>query len=416
MLAAHSTYFSEYDRSAGATSLAPVAGDSVNQRRSFSNATKEDNTVKDFSYKLDADWQMTRFLRFDFGLHASQFDNKFTAFRSDSIEILRRDNQSWLYSAYLQNNWKIANFDLTLGLRGSKYEQTNELYYEPRASFNLQLIKNLQLKGAWGQYYQFVNRIANEDITQGARDFWLLADEDINPSFAEHRILGLNYENTNYVFSIETYQKDLKDLIEFSRCFVIAGNIPPSRRFMPVDNFFIGTGEAKGIELLLQKKRGALTGWLGYTLGKVDYNFPAINNGLTFPANHDRRHEVNLVAKYSWGVYTFAATWVFASGSPYTAPESQYYIPLLDGERYSYLHVSDKNANRLPDYHRLDLSASRRFSWGSWSTEVGLSIFNVYNHKNVWYRDYNLDTVPIAITDVLMLGFTPTLYIQMNLK
>jgi len=78
--------------------------------------------------------------------------------------------------------------------------------------------------------------------------------------------------------------------------------------------------------------------------------------------------------------------------------------------------VSDKNANRLPDYHRLDLSASRRFSWGNWSTEVGLSIFNVYNHKNVWYRDYNLDTVPIAITDVLMLGFTPTLYIQMNLK
>jgi len=416
LLAASLKYFSEYDRSAGMTSLAPVAGDSVNQRRSFSNATTEDNTVKDFSYKLDADWQMTQFLRFDVGLHASQFDNKFTAIRNDSIEILSRDNQSWLYSAYLQNNWKIGNFDVTLGLRGSKYKQTNKLYYEPRGSFNFQLIKKLQLKGAWGQYYQFVNRITNEDVTQGARDFWLLANEDINPSFAEHRIIGLNYENTKYVFSIEAYQKDLKDLIEFSRRYVVAGSSPRDRRYMPVDNFFIGTGEAKGIELLLQKKRGALTGWLGYTLGKVDYNFPAINNGLTFPANHDRRHEVNFVAKYTLGVYTFAATWVFASGSPYTAPESQYYIPLLDGENYSYIHVSDKNANRLPDYHRLDLSASRRFSWGNWSTEVGLSIFNVYNHKNIWYRDYNLDTVPIAITDVLMLGFTPTLYIQMNLK
>jgi len=278
---------------------------------------------------------MTQFLRFDLGLHASQFDNKFTAVRNDSIEILSRNNQSRLYSAYLQNNWKIGKFDVTLGLRGSNYKQTNKLYYEPRASFNFQLIKNLQIKGAWGQYYQFVNRIANEDVTQGARDFWLLADEDIKPSFAEHRILGLNYENNKYVFSIEAYQKYLKDLIEFSRRYVVAENSPMNRRFMPVDNFFIGTGKAKGIELLLQKKRGALTGWLGYTLGKVDYNFPAINNGLTFPATHDRRHEVNFVAKYTRGVYTFAATWVFASGSPYTAPESQYYIPLLDGEMYS---------------------------------------------------------------------------------
>ena len=416
LLAAHSTYFSEYDRSSDVTALAPVAGDSANQRRSFSNASTEDNTVKDFSYKLDADWQMMQSFRVDFGLHASQFDNQYTAVRNDSIEIFSRDSQSWLYSAYVQNNWKVKNLDITVGLRGSSYQKTDELYYEPRASFNYQLTDNLQLKGAWGHYYQFVNRITSEDVTQGSRDFWLLADEDFNPGFAEHRILGLNYENTNYVFSIEAYQKDLEDLIEFSRRYVVAAGQPRDRRLMPVDNFFIGTGEAKGIELLLQKKRGALTGWLGYTLGKVDYNFPAINNGLIFPANHDRRHEVNLVAKYNWGVYTFAATWVYASGSPYTSPESQYFIPLLDGEVNSYIHVSDKNATRLPAYHRLDLSASRRFESDNWATELGVSIFNVYNRKNVWYRDYNLDTTPVTITDVLMLGFTPTVYVQMNLK
>jgi hypothetical protein len=151
-------------------------------------------------------------------------------------------------------------------------------------------------------------------------------------------------------------------------------------------------------------------------LGKVDYTFPAINKGMIFPADHDRRHEVNVVAKYNWGVYSFAATWVYASGSPYTAPESQYFIPLLDGEVNSYIHVSDKNANRLPDYHRLDLSASRKFESDNWATEIGVSIFNTYNHKNVWYRDYNLNTTPITITDVVMLGFTPTVYIQMNLK
>jgi len=408
-LAAHSTYFSEYDRSSGLTSLAPVAGDSVNRRRSLSNATKEDNTVKDLSLKLDSDWQTTQSLRLDFGIHASQFDNEYTAIRNDSIEILSRANQSWLYAGYVQPNLKIGDLDLTLGLRGSHYEKTQKLYYEPRAALNYKLTDKIQIKGAWGQYYQFVNRIANEDVTQGARDFWLMADADIAPIQATHQILGLNYENNSWLFSVEGYQKDLDHVIEFSRRFV-------SRREGELMNFFFGTGKVKGFEFLAQKKRGALTGWLGYTCGKVDYQFPEINNGEIFAANHDRRHEINVVTKYEWGVYTFSATWVFASGSPYTAPESQYFVPLLNGDIFSYIHVSDKNANRFSDYHRLDLSASRRFESDHWATEIGLSIFNVYNHKNVWYRDYNLDTSPIAITDVLLLGFTPTVYIQMNLK
>jgi hypothetical protein len=295
-------------------------------------------------------------------------------------------------------------------MRGSHYNKTDKIYFEPRLSLQLSLPKNLKFKGAWGQYHQFVNQIANEDVTQGARDFWLLADQDFKPGYAEHNILGLSYADDDYVFSAEGYYKDLDNLIEFSRRFI------GRRNNVAVDNFFIGNGVAKGIEFLVQKKRGALTGWLGYTLGKVDYAFPTINGGAVFPANHDRRHEVNLVAKYTRGVYTFSATWVFASGNPYTSPESQYTIPLLDGERQSYIHVSDKNAYRLPDYHRLDLSAARKFESDHFSTDIGISVFNAYNRKNVWYRDYNLDTTPITVTDVLMLGITPSIYVQINFK
>lgn len=421
LLVAHSNYFSQYDRSANLEGVTPPpASDSTRIRRSFSNASREDNDVWDTTYKIDFDWQLARSHRLDFGLQMSSFHNKYSSVRNDSIEIFSRERESLLNSAYLQDKWKIRSAELTIGLRASHYDQTQKVYYEPRASFSLALVKNIKLQGAWGQYYQFVNQISNEDVTQGARDFWLLADEDFDPGFAEHRIVGLNYENDNYVFSLEGYQKDLRDLIEFSRRFVAVGRPggpgARARGFAPVENFFIGNGDARGVELLLQKKRGALTGWLGYTLGKVEYDFPAINNGNPYPANHDRRHEVNLVAKYQIGVWTLAATWVFASGSPYTSPESQYYIQLLDGTSQSYIHVSDKNANRLPDYHRLDISGSRKWESDSWETEIGISVFNLYNHKNIWYRDYNLDTVPVTITDVTMLGFTPTIYIQMKLK
>ncbi len=418
ILAANSHYFSEYDRSSTVSGVAsPVPSDSTNFRSGFSNASKEDNDVKDQTYKIDFDWQATASHRFGFGFQFSNFKNDYTSMRNDTIEIFSRHIESVLKTLYLQDEWKIKAAKLTVGLRSSHYNKTNDIYYEPRASFSSPLAYNIDFKAAWGQYYQFVNRISNEDVTQGARDFWLLADEDFAPSFAEHRIIGLNYENSGFVVSVEAYQKDLKDLIEFSRRYIaVGGSGGRGRGFAPVDNFFIGTGNAKGVELLLQKKRGALTGWVGYTLGKIDYDFPALNNGEIFPANHDRRHEVNVVAKYQWGVWTLAATWVFASGNPYTSPESQYYIPLLDGTSQSYIHVSDKNANRLPDYHRMDISGSRRWESDSWATEIGVSIFNVYNHKNIWYRDYNLDTVPVTITDVTMLGFTPTIYIQMNLK
>ena len=205
-------------------------------------------------------------------------------------------------------------------------------------------------------------------------------------------------------------------LVRPAGSFVTTPSFPNDVGVSPDGRIAVLDGRAQGVEFFMQKKRGALTGWAGYTLSTVNNTFSEFNNGASFPALHDRTHEINLVAKYSRGVYTFAATWVYATGSPYTAPESQYFVPLLNGETQSYIHVSDKNSLRLPDYQRLDLSASRKFESTQWATEIGISIFNAYNHQNVWYRDYNLDTTPISVTDVLMMGFTPTLFLQMTLK
>ena len=410
LLAAYSKYFSEYDRDMNLSSLSlPTQQDTSNQRMSFANATKENNKVNDVSFKLNMTWQATQAHRLSGGVHFNEFDNNFTSMRDDSTTILAWKNKARLVSLFAQDTWRYKNLELIFGLRSSHYDQANKFYHEPRASLSYDITKKIKFKGAWGHYYQFVNRITNEDVTQGSRDFWLLSDDVIEPSFAEHRIVGLSYENDDWVVSVEGYQKDLDNILEFSRRFV-------SRQVGQYSNFFIGSGDAQGVEVLFQKKRGALTGWLGYTLGKIDYTFPELNNGDIFPADHDRRHEINIVTKYTMGVYTFAATWVFASGNAYTAPECQYYIDLLNGDQYSYIHVSEKNASRLPDYHRLDISASRLYESDDWQTEIGISIFNAYNHKNVWYRDYNLDTSPITVTDMLMLGFTPTLYIKLNLK
>jgi hypothetical protein len=409
LLAAHSTYFSEYDRSNTASGwVRPAGGDSSSARGNFANASEEDNHVKDLSVKLDADWQATGAHRVGFGLGVSRFQSQFTAMMNGDARLFDRESESLQYVFYVQDRWSARPLELTVGLRGSYYEQTLRTYPEPRISVQVELIRGCKLKTAWGRYYQFVNRVTNENVTQGSRDFWLLTDKEIPPAYAEHRILGLGYENAQYAFSVEAYEKNIENLVEFTRRFRGAAN--------QANFIYTGTGEAKGIEFLAQKKRGAWTGWLSYTLGKVDNRFPLLNQGEVFPADQDRRHEMHVVSRYTLGVWNFSATWVFASGNPYTAPESQYFLTLIDGQASSYIHVSGKNANRLPDYHRLDLSVSRTFESDTWNTELGISVFNAYNQKNVWYRDYNLDTVPVSITNVLMLGFTPTVYVQFNLK
>lgn len=405
---AWSEYFSSYDRNRQLDRLFIPANDSLSNARGFAFASQEDNSVNDFTFRADADWHVAESHVLKLGLHTSLFQSDYTALMNDTTQVLDRGSDGWQYSAFVQDNWRIKALELTFGLRSSYYEPTEKLYYEPRAAFTMDLTKKIQLKGAWGQYYQFVNRIANENVLEGSRDFWLLSDENIQPAFSEHNILGISYENDRYLLSAEAYYKDLDNIVEFSR------RVRPEANYD--QRFFVGAGEAKGIEFLVQKKRGMLTGWIGYTLGKVEHQFSAFNDGNPFPADHDRRHEVNVVSKYTWGVWSFSATWVYASGKAYTAPESQYFIPLLNGDVYSYIHVSDKNANRLPDYQRLDLSVSRKYESQNWETEIGISIFNAYNHKNVWYREYNLDTTPITVTDAVMLGMTPTLYLQMKLK
>jgi hypothetical protein len=159
-----------------------------------------------------------------------------------------------------------------------------------------------------------------------------------------------------------------------------------------------------------------LNGWASYTLAKVEYKIFPFNNGEAYPADQDRRHELKLVGNYGFGKWNLAATWVFAAGAPYTAPESQYAITLLDGRRRSYIHVSDKNANRLPAYHRMDVSLSRQFTGALVDWNLGISIFNLYDHKNVWYREYFLDTNPVVVREVTTLGFVPTVTLQANLK
>ena len=400
LLSSYSSYFSDSRTGVDADVLA----------RGFD----EQNEVRDFTLRLEN--SLTVRPGWDIGFGAQHTSNRVTYDRieqqSDSvIGELDLGSEGALTSAYLHDERRLFDrLELSTGFRLTHYDLTGEWYREPRASIRLELTDRVALKGAWGRFNQFVKRVENEDILEGSRDFWVLADDDLRPASSRHYITGITYETPGYLFDVEAYDKDLDGVSQFS---------VRSREETDQDlsgAFFSGTGHSRGVEFLAQKKSGRLTGWVSYTLSGVEHDLEGFNDDRPFAASHDQAHEVKVVSSYRVNDWTVSGSFTYGSGTPYTIPESQYPLRLLDGTTFNYVHVGEKNAFRLPSYQRLDLSASRRVERDGWFFDVNASLFNVLGQNNVWYRQFDLTAVPLGITDVTSLGFTPSIGISMGLR
>ena len=406
VLAAYSEYTSDYGRNTRVTISDPETAE-VTLTRDLQST--EDNFLTDLTLRADNEWRPSPEHNLRFGGWFSATGAEYRYVRNDSITILDQTQSSTRVAAYAQDTWDVAErFSLTAGGRVSYDQATARSYLEPRASARLALTDRVTLKTAAGRYHQFVNRVINENVAEGSRDFWLLADNDlVDVTASDHLVAGVSYETDGYLFDIELYRKETTGLSEFSLRF---------RRndIDPLNLFYAGTGLAQGAELLAQKKYGAFTGWVSYTLAEVRNTFPELNGGNSFPALHDQLHELKAVGTLSLGRWDLASTWTFGSGTPYTAPQGEYSVQLLDGSSFSYINVSAKNGLRLPAYHRLDLSARYRFSLGDYGGDLGISVFNAYDRANVWYRQFELDTTPAIVTDVNYVGRVLNLSVRFN--
>ncbi len=368
----------------------------------------EKNRVRNLSLRLDNQYQLNDKNRIEFGAELTKTNIDLTFTTKDTLKTLDRKDGASLASFYLQNSMRLYKpLEVTAGLRSTYYEATGELYFEPRISFGLKLSEKFSLKGAWGNYYQFVNRITNNNYFQGNRDFWLLADEKLNPSFAQHYILGLTYENKNYLFNTEIYYKDLESIAVFDQPFrrIVATSVPAL--------FYLGDGFAKGIEFIIQKKTGALNGWISYTLSNVEYTIPQLNQGNSFPADYNRTHQLNFVSSYHLGKCSFTTSWIYSTGIPFT--KSTGINTNIENRNLITLRgIRGLNESQLPDYHRLDINLEYLFNFGGLDWTIGFSIYNLYNRENIIGRQ-NIDIAGVSrIRDIVEIGITPTFNIQIR--
>ena len=404
VVGAYSNYFSQRKR---INDISIQLADSTNTNKS---GLVEDNNLKDFTLRIHNEYKVNSKHSLEFGGQLTMNEVEYNYILNDSIAVIDQKDKGLLKTAYLQDKWSpTEKLNIVGGIRATHFDVTDQIYYEPRLSVSYKVNDKVKFKGAWGKYYQFVNRIVREDVTQGSRDFWLLANKENSPiSFSQHFILGTSYEVDDWLFDVEFFEKEMTGLTEFSLRFQSALGTDPNDQL-----FFEGTGISRGVDFLIQKKVGKYTGWLGYTLSEVVHTFPDLSNNPFYSLN-DQRHEFKIVNVLKAGRWDLGATWVYGSGKPYTAPNGLYTITLLDGKETEYVSIGEKNSLRIDPYHRLDLSATYNFNLGSGKGEMGLSIFNLYNKTNTWYNEFEVLDNQVTETNVNYIGFTPSLFFNVS--
>ena len=412
-LISYSNYYSTRDNSQSKSLT-----DSTGIIQTSSQGLFENNDLNDFSIKSDYQLDLKNNRQLQFGVFGTYHDIDYNYAQNDSITIVNKQNKATIAGGYLQSRIRFLNDKLLFlpGIRSTYYTETGKVYFEPRASLTYNLNSNITLRAATGKYYQFANRVSREDILSGSRDFWLLSDDvSIPVSSSIHYTSGIAYENNDYLFSVEGYYKQLKNITEYSLRF---NPQPQGPGINYSENFFSGYGDAKGIEFLAQKKSGKINGWISYTLGQARNHFDIYSDNY-FPANQDVTNEFKVVGIYKLKRWDFAATWIFATGRPYTAPSGAYSVTLLDDSTQNFYTVTNKNGQRLPDYHRADVSINYKFFANNKNRElgyIGLSVFNVYNRTNTWYKQYTIINGQIIQNNVNYLGITPNLTLSFKLR
>jgi len=409
-LLSYSTYHSDRDNSNKIT-----VQDSEGVDQEISTGTFEKNNLKDFSLKSDWELQAAGKFKVLFGAFASKQNVSYENSLNDTSTLINQHTKALTGGGYAELEITPGSrLQLNPSLRSTYYDLTGKMYLEPRLSATYTLTDRFTLKGSTGKFYQFTNRVIKEDILAGSRDFWVLSNGSTIPvSSALHYIAGFSYETDQFLVDVEGYYKTLDNLSEYSQRQT--GRRPGSSGTLE-EHFYNGTGYTKGLEFLLQKTRGKYTGWVSYTLSKAVNNFEVY--GGAFPANQDTGHEFKLVNVYHDGKWTFSATWIYATGKPYTAPLTSYTVNDYSGRSHTFLTISEKNGARMPAYHRLDASVTYDLiKIDSRKTgSIGFSLFNIYNRSNIWYKQYSVVNNQVLTSNVNYLGFTPNITLSLKWK
>lgn len=268
-------------------------------------------------------------------------------------------------------------------IRTDSYDQGEKIedpvvYLEPRIGMKYTLSPQSSTKASYTRMVQNLHLITNTQ-SPSPLDIWLPTSTYIKPLIVDQISVGYfrNFNNNMWETSLELYYKNMQNVLDYKEGAELFLN-----EFIETE-LLHGKGSSKGIELLIKKTQGKLSGWIGYTLSRTMRQIEGINDGKAYPSSYDRTHDVSLVASYQHNKrWNFSTSFVYATGNPVSYPVAKYTVQ--GNQIYEY---SERNANRIPDYNRWDIAATYDFKKNDnrkVKQSLNFSLFNVYGRRNAY--------------------------------
>lgn len=337
----------------------------------------------------------------------------------------QKPNKSIETAAYINNEWTITeNLNLNYGIRLSgfsllgngansySYNQSgkvndtvvysnNEIYktywnLEPRISLSYTYSKTASFKFAYSRNAQNIHLISNAS-SSSPTDVWLGTTLNTKPEIADQIAIGWfkNFADNKFEFNVETYYKSMLNQIDYRN------GANTNANDLLEGELLYGIGRAYGLEMILKKKSGRLTGWFGYTLSKTERKIDGINNNDWYLARQDRTHDLSVVGIYDLTPkLSISALFVFYTGNAVTFPTGKYEI---NGQtQYSF---TERNASRMPNYHRMDVGVTwNRRNTEKYETSWNFSVYNVYGRENAYAINFRQNTEDPSKTEAVQVS------------
>lgn len=289
---------------------------------------------------------------------------------------------------YTSVDFKVSKrFRVQTGLRLSSYHTTRVNYFNPQPRLNAKykLKKQWELNASVARVAQYLHFATNNTIGIPL-DLWLPTTDDLAPSTSNQYALSISKRTKNREFSAEGFYKSLTNIIDY-----VEGEEYLGLSNSWEEKFVQGHGESYGVDISIRKDWNKLNTRIGYTWSINNRQFDSINNGETYPFKYDRRHNLSAVLSYDiskkWDLF---ATFQYGSGSAVTLPIARY--PSTGNIVGSDILIyGERNANRLRDYHRLDLGLKNTKQHKKYTRIWNFSVYNALNRQNPFYITQGFD-------------------------
>ncbi|WP_421827593.1 TonB-dependent receptor [Larkinella sp.] len=398
-----------------------ISSDELNFQDQEAFSLRYSSGIRDFSIKHDVDFYPSPQHSLRFGVQSTfhRFTPSAVVLKNTDINQFKQevDAIDVLESGlYAEDSWRPnSRWRINGGLRLSHFVQKQVNYFrpEPRLSAAYILKPSLSVKASYALMNQYVHLLSNTGIGLPT-DLWVPTTDRIKPQQSEQIAVGIAKDfadkgaTRGLTLTVEGYYKTMNNIINYREgaSFLLLNDPTSAEKVRWEDNVTRGKGWSYGAEVLLQKKVGRFSGWVGYTLSWTQWQFAELNFGQKFFPRYDRRHDASIVGIYEISPrITLSGTWVYGTGQALTVPTSEYqavtHQPLYDSyysDATPYLNFgrqveaygTQKNSFRAEPYHRMDLSVQFHKKKKHHERTWEFSVYNLYNRRNPFF--YGLDT------------------------